>query len=100
MSRRTIWRRCGAPESTGGSPATELQNFRDQEEVGAGVLVTGVEADSKAARAGLRPGDVIVEANRQAIRDLRNLREAVRLSTEQILLRVYRSGRFGYIGIR
>ncbi len=79
---------------------TELQNFRDQEEVGAGVLVTGAEADSKAARAGLRPGDVIVEANRQAIRDLRNLREAARMSTEQILLRVYRSGRFGYIGIR
>ncbi len=79
---------------------TELQNFRDQEEVGAGVLVTGVEADSQAARSGLRPGDVIVEANRQAIRDLRNLREAVRHNSEQILLRVYRSGRFGYIGIR
>ena len=79
---------------------TELQNFRDQEELGAGVLVTGVEADGKAAQAGLRPGDVIVAANRQTIRNLQNLREAVRLNAQQILLRVYRSGRFGYIAIR
>ena len=79
---------------------TELQNFRNQEEVGAGVLVTGVEEESDAAKAGLRPGDVIVAANRQSIRDLRNFRDAVRLNPEQILLRVYRSGRFGYIAIR
>ena len=79
---------------------TELQNFRDQEEMGAGVLVTGVDSDTKADQAGLRPGDVIVAANRQTIRNLQNLREAARLNTQQILLRVYRSGRFGYIAIR
>ena len=45
-------------------------------------------------------GDVIVAANRQAIRNLKNLREAARLDSQQILLRVYRSGRFGYIAVR
>ena len=79
---------------------TELQNFRDREELGAGVLVTGVDPDSGAAQAGLRPGDVIVAANRQTIRNLKNLREAARLDSQQILLRVYRSGRFGYIAVR
>jgi len=77
-----------------------LQNFREREEVGGGVLVTGVDADSRAQRSDLRPGDVIVEANRQVIRDLRDLRDAARLGTKQLLLKVYRSGRFGYIAIR
>ena len=81
---------------------TQLQNFRNQDEtgLGAGVLVTEVNADSKAWHYGLRPGDVIVAANRQAIRDLADFRDTAQRGGTQLLLRVYRSGQFGYVAIR
>jgi Do/DeqQ family serine protease len=81
---------------------TELQNFHNQGEtgLGAGVLVTRVGEDSKAWLYGLRPGDVIVAVDRQAIRDLEDFRGASQLSGRQLLLRVYRSGQFGYVTIR
>jgi serine protease Do/serine protease DegQ len=81
---------------------TELQNFRNQDDtgLGAGVLVTEVHRDSAAWHYGLRPGDVIVAANRQAIRDLGDLGEGAKLSDRQLLLRVYRAGQFGYVAIR
>lgn len=81
---------------------TRLQNFRNQDDtgLGAGVLVTEVDADSKAWRYGLRPGDVIVAANRRAIRDLADLRDGSQQGDGQLLLRVYRAGEFGYVAIR
>ena len=58
-----------------------------------GALVTKVDQDSNAAEAGLHAGDVIVEINRQPVR---NADEAVALSEkvkgERILLRVWRGG--------
>ena len=58
-----------------------------------GALVTRVAPDSNAGEAGLRPGDVIVEINRQPVR---SSDEAVALSekakTDRILLRVWRGG--------
>jgi len=58
-----------------------------------GALVTNVAQDSNAADADLRSGDVIVEINRQPVR---NADEAVALSDqakgERILLRIWRSG--------
>ena len=79
---------------------TELQNFRNEDEVGAGVLVTAVAQGSRAWAAGLRRGDVIVGANRKEVTELKELREAIGVQARQILLRIYRSGRYGYISIR
>jgi len=79
---------------------TELQNFRQEDSAGDGVLVTRVDSDSDAWSFGLRPGDVIVGANRQGIRNLSELREASRVGSDQLLLRVYRAGEFGYVSIR
>ena len=80
----------------------ELQNFRSEEDpsMGAGVLVTEVSSESRAWRYGLRPGDIIVAANREPAQNLSELTEGIRLGGRQLLLRVYRSGDFGYIAIR
>ncbi len=81
---------------------TELQNFRNEGDaaLGSGVLVAKVADASAPQRYGLRAGDVIVAANRRDVRDLADLRDWVRLSNRQILLRVYRAGRFGEVAIR
>ncbi|MCZ6854137.1 MAG: trypsin-like peptidase domain-containing protein, partial [Gammaproteobacteria bacterium] len=81
---------------------TELRNFRNTEEtaMGSGVLVTDVSGESPAAQYGLRAGDIIVEANRVAVGNLADLRNGCRRNSRQILLRIYRSGQYGYIPIR
>ncbi len=79
-----------------------LQNFHNENEpnTSAGVLITEVEEQSKAYVHGLRAGDVLVAANRQAVRNIVDLREAAGKSRGQLLLRVYRAGEFGYVVIR
>jgi S1-C subfamily serine protease len=51
-----------------------------------GLVVTGVEPSSPAAEAGLRPGDLIEQANRQPVRTIEELRAAIEGSGDRPLL--------------
>src|SRR6267378_3688835 len=63
-----------------------------------GVVITDVQQDSAAAEAGLKPGDVIQEINRQPVK---TAEEAVHLTekpdTKRTLLRVWRNGGSRYL---
>jgi S1-C subfamily serine protease len=59
----------------------------------AGVLLDGLEPDSRLARQGLQPGDVITGANRQQVRNLADLRSVVGTIRGPMLLQVWRDGR-------
>jgi S1-C subfamily serine protease len=59
-----------------------------------GIVVSGVEEAGPAARAGIRPGDVITEANREPVRTVSDFARILgRLrSGENLLLLVRRDG--------
>jgi Do/DeqQ family serine protease len=66
-----------------------------------GLMVQQVNPDSRAADAGIREGDVILEANRQVVHSVDDLRSALRKSPERpTLLLVSREGREIFITVR
>ncbi len=67
---------------------------------GEGVLVSEVDEDSPAARAGIRPGDAIIEVNRRRVKDLRSFEDALGRSEQDVLLFVQREGRSQYVVLK
>jgi serine protease Do len=66
-----------------------------------GAVIAEIDADSPAAKAGLREGDVIQEVNKQPVKNAKDLVAAnKRLKpNEKILIRVYSQGRSGYLAL-
>jgi serine protease Do len=63
-----------------------------------GVVVTEVDPNSPAAEAGLRPGDVILEINRKAVRSAEEAVQMTEKATDKTsLLRVWREGGSRYV---
>jgi serine protease Do len=66
-----------------------------------GAVIADIDANSAAAKAGLREGDVIQEVNKQPVK---NAKDLVAISkklkpNEKILMRVYSQGRSGYVAL-
>ena len=62
-----------------------------------GAVVASIDPDSSAANAELRPGDVILEVNRQKIRNAQDFIEQTRKAQERVLLRVWSGGGSRYV---
>jgi S1-C subfamily serine protease len=66
-----------------------------------GLLVRDVDPDGRAALAGIQPGDVIEEVNRQPVKSVDELRAALKKSTERpTLLLINRQGSDVFVTVR
>lgn len=65
-----------------------------------GVLIGQVKAGSAAATAGLEAGDVIISANQQRVKSLKQLHTAINHDKSELLLRINRHGSIFFLVIR
>lgn len=66
----------------------QYENDSDQK----GVRVASIAPNSKAAYSGLRPGDIIVAANKRRVNDIESLQKALSKNKSAVLLQVNRRG--------
>lgn len=66
------------------------EEFELPDQIDQGIVVRDIEPGSPASRSGLRPGDVILEVNRQEVASVEQLTRAYQQADRRILLLVYR----------
>ena len=66
-----------------------------------GAVIADIDAESPAAKSGLREGDVIQEVNKQPVKSAKDLLAISKKlkPNEKILMRVYSQGRSGYVAL-
>jgi S1-C subfamily serine protease len=64
-----------------------------------GLVVSDVDPSGPAAEAGIQPGDVIVEANRQPVRSAADLQKALTKGGQTVLL-INRGGRTSFVTVQ
>ena len=69
-------------------------------EVQKGVVITDLEQGSSAAKAGLRPGDVVMELNRTSVDSLGKFKELYAKASGDVLLLVHRRGGTLFLVVR
>ena len=77
--------------------ARRRQQYNIPRRIKAGVVVTLVEPNSAAERAGVQPGDVLVEVNQKSIRSIAAFKQRYRKSGKRTLLLIQRGQRTLYI---
>jgi serine protease Do len=75
------------------------QKLELPEQIDKGVAVLEIEPGSPAARTGLEPGDVILEANRRPIESVDAFAEAYDQANRRLLLLIYRNGQTVFLAI-
>jgi serine protease Do len=91
----------GDDEHGSGDQASALGISVAPNDHGTGVVVENVDPDGRAADAGIRPGDVIHEVNRQAVKSVDDLRAAVRKSSDRpTLLLIDRNGTSVFVTVK
>lgn len=84
------------------APLNELtrEKFEINKNVKTGVAITQVKAGSTAEQAGLKPGDVIVEVNRQEIRSVEDFKTVYGKSKDNLLMLIYRKNGSFYLVLK
>lgn len=102
--KKTIKVKVGEPQSVASTtktlhPLLEGVTFENNPD-GDGVIVGDLSQNSAAAYGGLRPGDIIVGANKRSVKNIRSFTKLLRSNKSSLLLQINRNGSAFYIVIR